>query len=310
MDSKKLKIFSHKSFGKYLFVYGTLALPLTFYIVFYLFPNVLSVVYSFFYWDGLRDPIFIGFDNYQKLFTDKFFYRALSHNLVIMLVVPVVTIAIALMLSFFLVHGKSKLHSIYQVLFFIPNILSSVVVALLWSFIYDGSFGLLNWILGLFGVDMNGLYWLGNQSTALWAVLPVYIWVHVGFYTVIFSNAIKSIPPSFYEYAILEGASSFQMLRKIVVPMIMGIIRVSALFLVLNTLKAYDMILVLTNGGPDGATDVLGLYMFGMVFNTSGASTSVADYGYASTIGMALFVVLLLSKFLVDKVTKDSEIQY
>lgn len=310
IKSQKIAFYKHKDFKKNLFVYAVLFLPLSFYIVFNLFPNVLSVVYSFFNWDGLREPIFIGLDNYTKLLMDEFFYRAIKNNLIIMIIVPAVTVCIALWLSYFLTSRRGRMSKVYQVVFFLPNILSSVVIALLWAFIYDGDFGLLNGFLSLFGIDTGDLYWLANEKTALWAVLPVYIWANVGFYTVIFSNAIKSIPESYYEYATLEGATGMQKLKYIVVPMIMNILKVSFLFLVLMTFKSYDIIMILTGGGPNGATDVVGRYMFGMAFNTGGGAQASANYGYASTIGMALFVILIIAKYIIDKVTGKSDLEF
>jgi len=305
------KYFSnHPKFAKYSFIYGFLAIPLAFYMIFYLFPNILSVYYSFMKWSGLSDPKFIGFQNFSRLFSDPFFYRSLSHNFVLMLVVPIVTLSIALILAFFLARGKSKRHDLLQALFFIPNIISSVVIGLLWAFIYNGDFGLLNAIFGMFGIDMEGFWWLGNIDTALFALVPVYVWVNVGFYTLIFTNAIKGIPDSLYESAILDGATEGQILRKIVIPMIMGVISVSALFLVLMTFRSYDLVLILTGGGPGGATQVVGLYMFSMVFQILGTAARTPSYGYASAIGIILFIILIVAKFIIDKLTKSDDIEY
>lgn len=300
----------HPSVAKYSFIYGFLAIPLAFYVIFYLFPNILSVYYSFMKWSGLSDPKFIGLQNYTRLFKDPFFYSSLMHNFVLMLMVPIVTLSIALILAFFLARGKSKKHDLFQALFFVPNIISSVVIGLLWAFIYNGDFGLLNALLGLFGMDMDGFWWLGNMNTALLALVPVYVWVNVGFYTLIFTNAIKGIPDSLYENAILEGATEGQILRKIVIPMIMGVISVSALFLVLMTFRSYDLVLILTGGGPGGATQVVGLYMFSMVFQILGTAARTPSYGYASAIGIILFIILIVAKWVIDKLTKTDDIEF
>ena len=300
----------HPTFAKYMFVYGFLAIPLVFYITFYLFPNILSVYYSLVRWSGFGDPKFIGFQNFIRLMNDSFFHNALLHNLILMLLVPTITLLIAVILAFFLARGKSKFHSFLQALFFVPNIISSVVIGLLWAFIYNGDFGLLNSVLGIFGIDMNGYWWLGDINTALYALVPVYVWVNVGFYTLIFTNAIKGIPDSMYEHALLEGASEGYILRKIVIPMILGVISVSALFLVLMTFKSYDLVLILTGGGPGGATSVVGLYMFSMVFQILGTAARTPSYGYASAIGIVLFIILLIAKLVIDKITKHDDIEY
>jgi N-acetylglucosamine transport system permease protein len=300
----------HPSLAKYSFIYGFITIPLAFYVIFYLFPNILSVYYSFMKWSGLSDPKFIGLQNYTRLFKDPFFYSSLLHNFVLMLMVPLITLSIALVLAFFLARGKSKRHDVLQALFFVPNIISSVVIGLLWAFIYNGDFGLLNALLGLFGMDMDGFWWLGNMDTALMALVPVYVWVNVGFYTLIFTNAIKGIPDSLYENAILEGATEGQILRKIVIPMIMGVISVSALFLVLMTFRSYDLVLILTGGGPGGATQVVGLYMFSMVFQILGTAARTPSYGYASAIGIILFIILIAAKWVIDKLTTTDDIEF
>lgn len=300
----------HPTIARYTFVYGFLLVPLAFYLVFYLFPNILSVYYSFAKWNGLSDLKLVGLANYKRLATDTFFYDALKHNFILMLFVPIITLTLALILAFFLARGRSKRHKFYQALFFIPNIISSIVIGLLWAFIYNGDFGLLNALLSLFGFNMDNFWWLGNVDLALWMMIPVYVWVNVGFYTLIFTNAIKAIPDSLYENAILEGASEGQILRKIVIPMIMGVIQVSALFLVLMTFRSYDLILVLTGGGPSGATNVVGLYMFSMVFQILGTATRTPSFGYASAIGIVLFVILVLAKLVIDKITKTDDIEF
>lgn len=197
------------------------------------------------------------------------------------------------------------MNRIYKVLFFFPNVLSVVAVALLWAFVYDGSFGILNAGLKLIGIDMEGYYWLGEKKTAFWAIIPPTVWWAVGFYFVIFMNAMAGIPKSLYEAAILEGASHRQRLMQITFPLMMPIIRVSAIFLMLSMFKGFENILILTNGGPSGSTDVIGLYMFNIAFGTGSHS-----YGYASAIGMFLFVILVLAKLIIDRLTAGQDAEY
>ena len=148
-----------------------------------------------------------------------------------------------------------------KILFFFPNVLSTVVVALLWAFIYDGSYGLLNGLLKFIGIDTGNFYWLGNENTALASIIPAWVWGGVGLYVIIFANAMLAIPKSLYEAAILEGAGHMSRLFKITMPLVTPIIRVSALFLIVGTMKGFEIILIMTNGGPFGSTDVIGLYV-------------------------------------------------
>ncbi|GGD98560.1 carbohydrate ABC transporter permease [Paenibacillus nasutitermitis] len=275
------------------------------YLLFTLYPNVMSVYYSLLDWDGLSGAVFVGFDNYSNMFKDDFVWRALYHNLLYMIVVPALTVLISLLLAYLLNNKSYKENAVYKVIYFFTNVLSTVVVALLWSFIFDGSFGMLNGVLKLFGLNMNDFYWLGDTSTAIWALVLPMVWGGVGLYVVIFINAMSSIPASLYEAAVLEGARPMTILFRITIPLIRGVIRVCVVFVILGSLKGFEIIMVLTNGGPEGATDVIGLYMFNLAFGKE-----YHNYGYASAIGMLLFVILVGAKLIIDKLYPEEHVEF
>lgn len=288
-----------------LFLFLAIAPPFGGYLIFTLYPNILSVYYSLLEWDGMTEPTFIGLQNYVAMINDQFVWRALSHNLFLLLIVPVSVILISLVLAYLLSNKEYRERKILKLLFFFPNILSTVVIAILWQFIYDGNYGLLNEILGFIGIDVGNFYWLGDPKTALWAVVPAWVWGSVGLYVIIFANAMEAIPKSYYEAAIMDGAGDWTLLFKITLPTIMPVVRVSILFLILLTVKGFDMMLILTNGGPAGATDVIGLYMFNLAFGEGSH-----NYGYASAIGMLLFVILCAAKLIMDKYMDKRKIDY
>jgi len=302
---KQASAFSKRKFQTILFVILALGPSYLGYLLFTLYPNLLSAYYSLLEWNGITDAKFIGLDNYTYLFQDYYVWRALFHNLLLMLTVPILTIIPSIILAY-LINVKGYLEStLYKVIYFLPNVLAVIVVALMWSFIYDGSNGLLNAILKLFGIDNNEFYWLGSKNTAIWALLPPMIWAGVGFYVVIFMNAMKSIPPSLYEAAILDGASHMTRLRKITLPLINPIVRISTLFLALGVFKGFEIMMIMTNGGPSGSTEVIGLYMFNMAFGKESHS-----YGYASAIGMFLFVILVIAKLLIDRLGSRDQAEF
>ncbi|MFD0716631.1 carbohydrate ABC transporter permease [Paenibacillus sp. GCM10027626] len=275
------------------------------YLLFTLYPNILSIYYSLLEWDGLTDAKFVGFSNYIHMISDKFVWRALYHNAVYMVVVPAAIVFISLLIAFLLNNKPYRENPFYKVLFFFTNVLSTVVVALLWTFMYDGSFGLLNGILKLLGLPIEDFYWLGDTRTAIWALVLPMIWGGVGLYVVIFMNAISAIPKSLYEAATLEGARPIQILFRITIPLIRGVIRVCVIFVVLGTLKGFEIIMIMTNGGPEGSTDVIGLYMFNMAFGKE-----YHNYGYASAIGMLLFLFLVAVKLIIDKYYPDEGVEF
>ncbi|OMF34656.1 ABC transporter permease [Paenibacillus sp. FSL H8-0548] len=290
---------------KWLFLLLAIAPSYIGYLLFTLYPNILSVYYSFLKWNGLSEPKFVGIDNFITMFNDHFFWRALYHNLLLMITIPPSIIIISLGLSYILINKGFRETPMYKIIFFFPNVLSAVVITLLWIYIYDGSNGLINGVLKVFGYDNNSYYWLSDPKTALWLLLPPTIWGAVGFYIVIFINAMKGIPKTMYEAAILEGASHLTRLFSITMPLISPIIKVSFLFLFLGSFKGFEMMLIMTNGGPAGSTEVIGLYMFNQAF-----SETSRNYGYASAIGLFLFVLLVLGKVLIDKFIPDSDVEY
>ncbi|MFD2114536.1 carbohydrate ABC transporter permease [Paenibacillus yanchengensis] len=290
---------------KRMFLVIAIAPSLLGYILFTLYPNLLSVYYSLLEWDGLTDSKFVGLDNFIYMIQDKFVWRALYHNAIYMVIVPVFTLFISLLLAYLLNMKSYKENAWYKVIYFFTNVLSTVIVAMIWSFIYDGSFGLLNGVIELFGLKMNDFYWLGSTKTAIWALVLPMVWGGVGLYVIIFINAMSAIPRSLYEAAQLEGARPMELLFKITIPLIRNVIRVCVIYVVLGSLKSFEIIMILTNGGPEGSTDVAGLYMFNLAFGKE-----YHNYGYASAIGMLLFVILVGAKFIIDKYYPEETIEF
>lgn len=290
---------------KYIFLALAIIPPFGGYLLFTLFPNILSVYYSLLEWDGLTDSKFVGLSNFVTAIQDKYVWRALYHNLIFMMTVPILVIMISVLLAYLITHKSYRENGFLKVLFFFPNVLSTVVVALLFAFVYDGTYGLLNAVLKLIGIDMGNFYWLGNEKTALGAIIPAWVWGGVGLYVIIFANAMLAIPKSLYEAAILEGAGHMTRLFRITIPLVSPIIRVGALFLMVGTMKGFEIILIMTNGGPYGATDVVGLYMFNLAFGEE-----YRNFGYASTVGMILFVILVTAKLLMDKFFPNRGYEY
>ncbi|BBH21710.1 binding-protein-dependent transport systems inner membrane component [Paenibacillus baekrokdamisoli] len=287
------------------FLFLAVAPSLIGYFLFTLYPNVMSVYYSLLDWDGLTAAKYVGFDNYVNMVKDQFVWRALYHNLLYMIVVPALIVFISLLLAYLLNNKSYKENAIYKVLFFFTNVLSTVVIALLWSFIFDGSFGLLNGMLELFGLTMDDFYWLGDSRTAFWVLVLPMVWGGVGLYVVIFINAMSAIPKSLYEAAVLEGARPMTILFRITIPLLRGVIRVCVVFVILGSIKGFEIIMILTNGGPEGSTDVIGLYMFNLAFGRE-----YHNYGYASAIGMFLFVILVGAKLIIDKLFPEDNVEF
>lgn len=280
------------------------------YLLFNLYPNILSVYYSLMDWDGVGEMTFVGLQNFRRMLTDEYIWIGLRNNLLISLAVPPTVFVIALVLAYALTHKQFPEKRLYRNVYFVPNVLSSVIISLIFIFVYNGPYGMLNALLRAVGIDTQGLYWLGDENTALIALMAAMVWGGVGTYLIIFMNAMNGVPKSIYESALLDGAGSVTLLVRITIPLIWGVIKVSLLYYVIGLFKGYEFIKIMTDGQPGNATYVVGLRMFNLAFGTKGGGVATHDYGYASAIGMLLFVILVGSKLLIDRFGNRDPVEY
>ena len=204
--------------GKYRFIVGFLALPLGLYALFVVWPFIQSIYYSFTDWTGLSPEFeMVGLDNYRRMLDDEIFWKSLQHSLMFAVVLPVVTIGLALFFAFMInVGGRRRKggpvisgvrgSSFYKIVYFFPQVLSIAIVALLFSFAYNPDSGAINSFFRGIGLDNLQPLWLGDPDLALWCVMAVLVWSTVGFFVVLFSAGMASIPADLYEAALLDGA--------------------------------------------------------------------------------------------------------
>jgi N-acetylglucosamine transport system permease protein len=300
------------SYGKYRFVASFLALPLLLYVVFVVSPYVQAFTISLTDWRGFSgEQTFVGLGNYVELLHDPRLWRAMAHNAALLVVVPAVTIGIALFLAMTTVGGRRgalargvRGSRVYQVLYFFPYIVPVVIAGVLFGFVYNPEAGLLNGFLRLVGFDWLTRAWLGDTTFALPAVMAVIIWAGVGFYYVLFSAAMKAVPNEIYEAAVLDGAGLARTFRHITLPMIRDSVQVSAIHLGIVVLDAFALLQVmLPDGGPDNSTEVVAQYLYRSAFNEG-------RFGYASAIGVLLCFVTLLLAVAVLRLTRRERIEY
>lgn len=254
----------------------------------FLFIVISSIGTSFYYslhsWDGITEKIFVGFNNYKSLFVNNSdgFLKAVANPLI--LAVMSLTIQMALSLGFAIILARGiKGEGFFRTAFFIPVLFSSVVMGQLWSMIYNPTYGLLNDILKKIGAIDSGIAWLGNMDTALICTFIAMIWKYVGYHMLLLYASIKRIPQEIYEAAEIDGAGRLQTAFRITIPLSMPAIKTDMVLSVIGALKSFDVIYVLTNGGPDHATEVTSTLMYTTIFKKN-------LYGYGST--MAIFIVV------------------
>lgn len=255
------------------------------YIVFVLYQSISVFANSAYNWSGLSaDKEFVGFKNFITLFHDDKVWQALKNTVFLIIFVTIVTMCLSLALAYALTRTKLREKNLYRTLFFFPNVLSIVVIGALFEQIYSPNTGILN--SGLEKLGLSGLkhMWLGDPKTVLWAIGFAMIWQAFGYYMVIYLAGMDSISPELYEVAEIEGASKIYQFFKVTLPLMWEIIRVSIiLFINSNISLSFTMVTVMTDGAPNGSSEVLLSYMYRQGFGN-------ANYGYAMAIAVFIFL--------------------
>ena len=264
-------------------------------------PIGASAYFSLFDWKGIGPKTFIGLANYKELFTSNSigFLKALRNSLLLAALSVGLQLPLALALALALgkkIKGERAFLSVY----FMPVLISTVVIGQLWLKIYNPDYGILNVFLRAVGLENWTRIWLGTKKTALGAVLVPTLWQYVGYHMLLLYAGVKSVPNELREAAMLDGATDGQVNRFIVLPYIKPIIRISVIFAVTGSLKSFDLIYVLTNGGPLHATEVPSTLMINMLFLRN-------RYGMGSTIAVLLIVLCFGFALLINMLFKEAE---
>jgi raffinose/stachyose/melibiose transport system permease protein len=264
-------------------------------------PIFLSGYYSFFDWNGFGKKIFIGIENYKELFSSNSigFMKALGNALLLALLSVIVQLPLALGLALLLGKGR-KGERAFLSIYFIPVLISTVVIGQLWLKVYNPSYGILNVVLKSLGLDSLAKIWLGDTNVALGATFVPILWQYVGYHMLLMYAGIKSVPTEYREAAMIDGAREGQVNLYIVLPYIKPILKISTIFAVTGSLKSFDLIYVLTNGGPLHSTEVPSTLMINMLFLRN-------RYGMGSTIAFLLIILCFAFALIIGRIFKDKE---
>ncbi len=265
----------------------TMILPSVFFLaVFSVYPLLWALKYVFYEYDGMMEPLFVGLDNFVRLFTrDKDFWKSVGNTFVYAGGKLVLTIPIAFALAV-LLNKKIPGRGLFRTTIFMPTIISTAVMSLVFYFIFNSYNGILNQMLMNLGFVDRPIEWLGMKKAMLSAVL-VAVWGALGNYMVYFLAGLQSIPEELYESSAIDGANKFHQLIYITIPMMGPVMQVVIMLAIIVALKGYESIMVLTAGGPAGATDVMYLYIYRAFFPAEGGGMFVAQYGYGSAVAIA-----------------------
>ena len=227
------------------------------FVVMIIIPIGMSAYYSTLDWDGIGEGVFVGLKNFITLFKNPTtgFTKAIINSFILALGSTFIQLPIALFFALILAR-KIKGENFFLSVYFVPVLLSSIVIGELWMKIYNPQYGMLNAMLEAIGLEQWCQNWLGDKNTALISALVPIIWQYIGYHMLLMYAGIKSISEDIREAALIDGANERQIAARITIPMIRPIIKVCVLFAVTGSLKAFDLIYVLTNGGPAHATEV------------------------------------------------------
>jgi len=289
--------------GPYLYLLPALVII----IVFRLVPIVLSFVVSFYEWtiNGAGD--FIGFANYQKLLTDPDFWQSMLNTFYLVIFVVPLSLFLSLVFANFL-NGITKLRAFFRTVYYIPTVTSMVAVSIVWKMIYNQETGLMNYLLGLIGIEplgwlaeSRGIFqlmfgsavpaWAGGPSLALFSIIILTIWKGLGYNTIIYLAGLQNIPETYYEAASIDGANKFTKFFKITLPMVSPTTFYVLMMTTITTFQVFSQIYLMTGpgaatGGPLGTTKVIVYYLYEQGFDKQNLS-------YASAIALVVFFIIL-----------------
>ena len=280
-----------------IFLLPALVLFLTIIIV----PIFMSVTYSLTEWDGIGKKVFTGFDNYKELFLTNSdgFWRAVKNSLIFAAGSVFVQLPISLILALILARGV-KGERFYVSVYFIPVLISTVVIGQLWMKIYNPQYGLLNTVLRSMGLEQLTGNWLGDTKKVIFAVIVPVLWHYIGYHMLLMYASVRSISEEIFEAARIDGANGIQTALHITIPLMKPILKVCVTFAVVGSLKNFDLVYVMTGGGPAGASQLPSTLMVETIFSRN-------MYGYGSS--MAIFIILecFLFAWLIRGAFRDNE---
>ncbi|MNI13497.1 Lactose transport system permease protein LacF [compost metagenome] len=246
---------------------------------------------------------FVGLDNFKELVSDPIMLNAIGNDYFLVIGKVIGIMIIATFFAVALTRFNLKGAGFFRAIFFIPNVISVVVIGVLWNFIYNPQIGFLNSFLSLFTKEPVTITWLGFTSHTIWMLLPPTIWAGIGFYMILMIAAIVNIPASYFESANIDGANQWRQFVSITMPLIWEQMKISILNIVFTTLNgSFVFVWIMTTGGPDNSTQVMGSYLYQMAFRQY-------HFGYGSAIGVVILATSLLTTLLLQRVMRREAVE-
>jgi ABC-type sugar transport system permease subunit len=262
------------------------------FLLFIGYPLVRSIYLSFTQWPGFGPAKFVGFQNFSAMFHDPVFITALENTIEFTAATTIISTFLAMVLAAVL-RARWRFGTVFRVAIFVPALLSLVVSGTVWGLIYEPNFGILDSFLNAVGLHSIAISWLSNSATVLPALIVVAIWQSLGFFMLIFYAALQDIDPELYEAAQLDGASVVAQFRYVTMPMLRTVTSIVVTLNLINGMKVFDIIYVMTGGGPDNASQSLTTYLYSLAFGGQAAG-AIPAIGYATAIGVIVLILAII----------------
>jgi N-acetylglucosamine transport system permease protein len=247
---------------------------------------------------------FVGLENFRILLDDRQFIRAFQNTVLLLVIVTIITMALALLLAALMTRVPVQGRDTYRFILYIPSVLSIVVIAAMFSAIYDQRSGLINGALDALSLGSLKQVWLGDQKIIIYSIAIAMVWQSVGYYMVLYMAGMASVPESLYEASAIDGASRTRQFFSITLPLIWPNIRTTMTFFIMSSVNlSFVLVIAMTGGGPDGSSEVLLSYMYRQAYTNSA-------YGYGMAIGVVIFAFSFLLSLIVVRATKREPLQY
>lgn len=262
-------------------------------------PVLVSVYYSFFDWNGITEKVFVGLRNYREMLKDEIVWNALKNSLKMAFWCVILQLPIGMFFAIMLCNKKLKGRNFFRTAYFLPVVLSSSLIGILWSQIYDPNYGLINSFLEKIGLSEWRQLWLGDVKLSLGCVIVAVIWQFIGNYVLIYYTSLHDVSEEVMESARLDGVNGIQMFFHIQLPLVWPTVRLTLVLATVNSLKYFDLVYIMTGGGPNSSSEVLATYIIRNAFSSM-------RMGYANAVAVLLlllgvFFVVLFNKILTTK---------
>jgi raffinose/stachyose/melibiose transport system permease protein len=271
------------------------------YGLFVLYPIVQAAFYSLYRWKGLG-PLqdYVGLQNFRQILTDEVFRQALGHNLIIMVLSLGIQLPLALGIAL-LVGRKMRGRAFFRTVFFLPFVLSEVITGVVWSFILRAQSGLLNSVLDAIVPGFTPRGWLGNPDIVLYVLFAVITWKYFGFHMILYLAGLQSIPAELEEAALIDGATPARVIRDVTIPLLLPTIRLTIFLSALGSLQFFDLIYIMTDGGPVNASETMATYMYDFGFRRF-------SLGYGAAVSLVIFAICFLFSLAYQRTVMNREV--